>query len=87
MEPLQLIRDVETRWSSVYLMITRAITLRAVWFKVIQYFLRLNLSKGIDRVFRELEGVVRLSNSDWKKLEMMKEILEVGIYFSFLVEY
>jgi hypothetical protein len=30
MKPLQLICDVETRWSSVYLMITRAIDLREV---------------------------------------------------------
>jgi hypothetical protein len=32
MAPLQLIRDVETRWSSVYLMIRRAIVLREVCF-------------------------------------------------------
>jgi hypothetical protein len=44
MAPLQLIRDVETRWSSVYLMITRAIALRTVCFKVIQYFPRLNMT-------------------------------------------
>ena len=32
--PLQLIRDVETRWSSVYLMIRRAFDLREVCFFV-----------------------------------------------------
>jgi len=32
--PLQLICDVETRWSSMYLMIKRAIDLREVFFFV-----------------------------------------------------
>lgn len=31
--PLQLIRDVETRWSSTFLMIRRALDLREVCFK------------------------------------------------------
>jgi hypothetical protein len=44
MKPLQLIRDVETRWSSIYLMIDRAIILREVYFKLILYLLMLKLS-------------------------------------------
>ena len=42
--PLQLIRDVETRWSSVYLMITRALALRPVSSKYHLIGLKLSLS-------------------------------------------
>lgn len=42
--PLQLIRDVETRWSSTFLMIRRAIQLKNVSYLEIQYILMLNSS-------------------------------------------
>ncbi|THU80883.1 hypothetical protein K435DRAFT_694760, partial [Dendrothele bispora CBS 962.96] len=62
---LQLLRDVSTRWSSTFLMIDRAITLR----EAIERFLA-------SQRFRELEKY-RLEDSDWDTLDLYRRVLEV----------
>ncbi|KAJ7871116.1 hypothetical protein B0H13DRAFT_1634514, partial [Mycena leptocephala] len=62
---LQLLRDVDTRWSSTLLMIDRAILLR----EAIDKFLS-------DPQFRELHKY-KLGDEDWKALELFKRILAV----------
>ncbi|KAJ7830825.1 hypothetical protein B0H13DRAFT_1654922, partial [Mycena leptocephala] len=62
---LQLLRDVDTRWSSTLLMIDRAILLR----EAIDKFLS-------DPQFRELRKY-KLGDEDWKALELFKRILAV----------
>ncbi|KAJ7794590.1 hypothetical protein B0H13DRAFT_2171261 [Mycena leptocephala] len=62
---LQLLRDVDTRWSSTLLMIDRAILLH----EAIDKFLS-------DPQFRELRKY-KLGDEDWKALELFKRILAV----------
>ncbi|KAI0246223.1 hypothetical protein BJV78DRAFT_1135748 [Lactifluus subvellereus] len=61
MKPLQLIRDVETRWSSVYLMIDCAIILR----------------EAITRFLEEQGEEEELTNEDWETLGSMRQILQI----------
>ncbi|KAL1712177.1 ribonuclease H-like domain-containing protein, partial [Schizophyllum commune] len=60
---LQLLRDVETRWSSTLLMVERAILLRA----------------AIDRITRETPELnkYRFRPDEWTELEELKKVLEV----------
>ncbi|KAJ6560605.1 ribonuclease H-like domain-containing protein, partial [Mycena vulgaris] len=62
---LQLLRDVDTRWSSTLLMIDRAILLR----EAIDKFLS-------DPQFRDLHKY-KLGNEEWEALEAFKRILSV----------
>ncbi|KAF8882753.1 hypothetical protein CPB84DRAFT_1634750, partial [Gymnopilus junonius] len=66
---LQLLRDVDTRWSSAFLMIERALFLE----EAIDKFL--NIPE-----FQELEKF-RLSNQDWNALGTAREILLVPFAF------
>ncbi|KAI0283749.1 hypothetical protein BC826DRAFT_920380, partial [Russula brevipes] len=58
---LQLIRDVDTRWSSTFLMIERAI----------------ELQKGIDFYLQEQNRSSQLTDVDWTRLIKMQEILKL----------
>jgi hypothetical protein len=82
MKDLQLLRDVDTRWSSTLLMIERALLLRQVRvlislshpihqnFQAIEKFLESN-------EFRELRKFC-LDNAKWQKLQSYQSILEVS---------
>ncbi|KAJ6556030.1 ribonuclease H-like domain-containing protein, partial [Mycena capillaripes] len=63
---LQLLRDVDTRWSSTLIMIDRAILLR----EAIDKFLS-------DPQFRDLHKY-KLGDKEWEALEAFKRILAVG---------
>ncbi|KAJ7660136.1 ribonuclease H-like domain-containing protein [Mycena polygramma] len=62
---LQLLRDVDTRWSSTLLMIDRAILLRGAIDKFLS-----------DDQFRDLHKY-KLSDEEWEALEAFKRILSV----------
>ena len=81
MKPLQLIRDVEIRWSSVYLMIDCAIILREVCFKLTLYLSMLKLSQAITKFLEEQGEVDELTDEDWETLSLMKQILQVFLNF------
>ena len=81
MKPLQLIRDVETRWSSIYLMIDCAIILREVYFKLILYLLMLKLSQAITKFLEEQGEPEELNDEDWEALGLMRQILQVCLNF------
>ena len=81
MKPLQLIRDVETRWSSIYLMIDRAIILREVYFKLILYLLMLKSSQAITKFLEEQGESEELNDEDWEALDLMRQILQVCLNF------
>ncbi|KAJ6586163.1 ribonuclease H-like domain-containing protein, partial [Mycena capillaripes] len=65
MKDLQLLRDVDTRWSSTLIMIDRAILLR----EAIDKFLS-------DTQFQDLKKY-KLSDKEWEALEAFKRILAV----------
>ncbi|KAF7328561.1 HAT family dimerization domain-containing protein [Mycena venus] len=65
MKDLQLLRDVDTRWSSTLIMIDRAILLR----EAIDKFLS-------DTEFQDLKKY-KLNNKEWEALEAFKRILAV----------
>ena len=81
MKPLQLIRDVETRWSFVYLMIDRVIILKEVCFKLTLYLSMLKLSQAITKFLEEQGEVDELTDEDWETLSLMKQILQVFLNF------
>ncbi|EKM48404.1 uncharacterized protein PHACADRAFT_52497, partial [Phanerochaete carnosa HHB-10118-sp] len=66
---LQLLKDIETRWSSTYLMIDWAILLR----EAIEQFL-------YGSEFAELRKY-SMNNEEWKALEVFHEILQVSLVF------
>ncbi|EKM60179.1 uncharacterized protein PHACADRAFT_189306 [Phanerochaete carnosa HHB-10118-sp] len=70
---LQLLKDVETRWSSTYLMIDRAILLR----EAIEQFL-------YGSEFAESRKY-SMNNEEWKALEVFHEILQVPHAFQQLL--
>lgn len=82
---LQLIRDVDTRWSSTLLMINRAIYLEEVISSVKPEYHILIICQVIDQFthrgeFTDLHKY-RLEPEDWDKLKEFQEILEVCFLF------
>ncbi|KAH7904066.1 hypothetical protein BJ138DRAFT_984604, partial [Hygrophoropsis aurantiaca] len=62
---LELLRDVETRWDSIYFMINRLRALR----QAVEYFLSLPNQEGLSRY--------KLSPVEWKVLEDFERILQI----------
>ncbi|KAH9060224.1 hypothetical protein EDB87DRAFT_1729366, partial [Lactarius vividus] len=69
--PLQLICDVETRWSSVYLMIKRAVILR----------------EAIDRFIQDEGGPDPLDEDDWMVLKGLQRILQIPFWYQQILSY
>ncbi|KAI0288773.1 hypothetical protein BC826DRAFT_894547, partial [Russula brevipes] len=70
---LQLLRDVDTRWSSTFLMIERFLLLREATEKFLE-----------DEEFTDLQRFA-LTESDWATLEMFRSILEIPHAFQQIV--
>lgn len=82
---LELLRDVETRWSSTFLMLDRALALREVCHFTLMFLLCYLLCKfQAVELFLESKDFTdlhkwSLQDCDWKALEVFKSILEVRL--------
>jgi hypothetical protein len=87
---LQLLKDVKTRWDSVYLMLNRLLALRPVsYFTYRPDNTDHCFMQAIDWLFNgqlKQHSSYRLSESDWKILEGLETVLEVSFYSRYSIQ-
>jgi hypothetical protein len=81
---LQLLCDVDVRWSSTLLMIERAVFLREVCIGCFKFIHVFDFVQAIENLlenneFEELRNKFPLDEMDWEALETYQEILQVNM--------